>query len=359
MAEGARRSRAPTNTVAVWILAVLATLLFLRAARSLMMPIALAVLVAYALAPAVSWLEHHRVHRGLGAALVLLAVLGVTGAAGYTLRNDARAVIEAVPQAAQRARELIAAQIGRRAGAVQQSSEGVGTSGPSEPSSNESTFGDSPGATGSLLERGVTATVGAAGHLVVVFFLVFFLLVSGDAVKRRIVEIAGTDPERRRVVTTIIGDINAQIQRYLLVLLVTAVIVAAATSAVLAMMGVRHAAMWGILAGIFNSIPYFGPVVVSGGLFVVGLVQGGGPSQALQMSGAAIVITSLEGWLITPPLMGKAERMNALAVFIGLLLWTWIWGAWGTLLAVPMLVVVKAVADHVATFRPVGRLLAP
>jgi hypothetical protein len=79
--------------------------------------------------------------------------------------------------------------------------------------------------------------------------------------------------------------------------------------------------------GHFNSIPYFGPVVVAGGLFLVGLVQGGGFTAALQMSGAAIVITSLEGWLLTPPLMGKVERMNALTVFVGLLVWTWVWDA--------------------------------
>ena len=196
-----------------------------------------------------------------------------------------------------------------------------------------------------------------AGHLVVIFFLVYFLLISGHQVRNRVIEIAG--PERRRMASTIIDDINAQIQRYLLVLLVTAIAVALATWAVLAALGVQHAITWGILAGVFNSMPYFGPVVVSGGLFLVGMVQGGGVSQALQMSGASILITSLEGWLVTPALMGKAERMSALAVFLGVLFWTWIWGAWGTVLAVPMLVIVKSVADHVAPLRPIGRLMAP
>jgi predicted PurR-regulated permease PerM len=161
------------------------------------------------------------------------------------------------------------------------------------------------------------------------------------------------------MVATIVREIDAQIQRYLLVLLVTGSIVAAATWIVLAWLGVQNAPMWAVLAGVFNAIPYFGPVVVSGGLFAVGIVQGGGMTQALQMAGAAIVITSLEGWLITPPLMGKAERMSPLAVFLGLLLWTWVWGAWGTLLAVPMLVVIKSVADHIESLRPVGRLMAP
>jgi predicted PurR-regulated permease PerM len=132
-----------------------------------------------------------------------------------------------------------------------------------------------------------------------------------------------------------------------------------ATWGVLAWMAARHAATWGILAGVFNSIPYFGPVVVAVGRFLVGIVQGGGVTQALQMSGVAILITSLEGWLLTPALMGKAERMSALAVFLGVLVWTWIWGAWGTVLAVPMLVIVKSVADHVEPLRPVGRLMAP
>jgi predicted PurR-regulated permease PerM len=77
------------------------------------------------------------------------------------------------------------------------------------------------------------------------------------------------------------------------------------------------------------------------------------------MGGAALLITSLEGWLLTPALMGKAERMSALVVFLGVLLWTWMWGGWGTLLAVPMLAIVKSVADHVERLKPIGRLMAP
>lgn len=198
-----------------------------------------------------------------------------------------------------------------------------------------------------------------AGHITVIFFLVFFLLVSGSHFRARVLEVAGREEERRRAVATIIDDVNRQIQRFLLVRLVTAAIVGVLSWAVLAWMGVQYAAVWGVLAGVFNSIPYFGPVIVSGGLIVVGLVQGGGVPQALKMSGAALLMTSLEGWLITPALIGKAERMSVLVVFLGLLLWTWIWGAWGTILAVPMMVIVKSVADHIPRFKPIGRLMEP
>jgi predicted PurR-regulated permease PerM len=211
----------------------------------------------------------------------------------------------------------------------------------------------------SLVQRGVGSIFALAGHITVIFFLVFFLLLSGGHARARIIEVAGPNAERRSTAATIIDDINAQIQRFLIVRLVTGVVVGALTWVVLAWIGVEHAAFWGMLAGVFNSIPYFGPIIVSGGLFIVGMVQDGGVSQALQMSGAALVITSLEGWLLTPPLMGKAERMSVLAVFLGLLLWTWIWGAWGTILGVPMLVMMKSVADHVPRLKPIGRLMAP
>jgi predicted PurR-regulated permease PerM len=260
--------------------------------------------------------------------------------------------VKALPDTADRVREMMSSQLGISPEVVQEatSSRGSGETGSTETAGEIS----SP-----LLPGAASAMFALAGHLVVIFFLVFFLVLSGHHVRKRLVEISGPDTDRRRMVATIISDINAQIQRYLLVLLVTGAIVGVATWIVLAWLDVRHAAMWALLAGIFNSIPYFGPVVVSGGLFLVGIVQGGGMTQALQMSGAALVITSLEGWLLTPTLMGKAERMSPLAVFLGLLLWTWVWGAWGTLLAVPMLVIIKSIADHVDRFRPVGRLMAP
>jgi predicted PurR-regulated permease PerM len=357
-----RIRRSPSgNTAALWILAILAAVFFLRTASTLLIPIALAVLISYALEPAVAWLERNRLPRWAGAPLVLLVILGVCAGGAYALKDDARQVVEMVPKAMDRARGMVASQLGPGAKAIQEAAQGGGATGGRNAGSAEAagTAATSEPITGSLVQRGAAAIVAFAGHVVVVVFLTLFLLLSGHRVRDRLVEIAGPDPGRRRTASTIINDINIQIQRYLLVLLATAAMVAAATWGVLAWMGVQQAAMWGILAGVFNSIPYFGPVIVSGGLFAVGLAQGGGLTEAAQMSGVAIVITSLEGWLVTPPLMGKAERMSALAVFLGLLVWTWIWGGWGTILAVPMLVVIKSVADHVERFKPVGRLMAP
>jgi predicted PurR-regulated permease PerM len=341
---------------ALWVLTALAALLFLRAARPLLIPIALGVLLSYALEPAVDWLERHRVHRVAGSAVVLLALLCLLAGAAYTLSDDVTRLVTALPASIDRLRDTLLAKLGPGGEAL---GEAVPQSDTTGHTASDLAGGSNPGDSQAPLQTIANATLTFAGQLVVIFFLIFFLLVSAHDVKSRLVEIAGPDQTRRQTAATIIDDINQQIQRYLLVLLLTAIIVGAATAAALAMLGTRNAIMWGALAGVLNSIPYLGPVVVSGGLFVVGLTQDGGVTQALQMSGAAIVITSLEGWLLTPVLMGKAERMSALAVFLGVLLWTWVWGPWGTVLAVPMLVTMKSAADHIDKLKPIGRLMAP
>jgi predicted PurR-regulated permease PerM len=121
--------------------------------------------------------------------------------------------------------------------------------------------------------------------------------------------------------------------------------------------GLEHAAIWGIVSGVFNMIPYLGPVVVTGGTGLVGFLQFGTVSMALTVAGISLVITSLEGYLLTPWLTGRAGRMNAVMVFIGVLFWGWLWGVWGLLLGVPIIMMVKAICDRVEDFKPIGELL--
>jgi predicted PurR-regulated permease PerM len=349
---------------AVWIVAIVAVVFLLRAASQLLIPIVLAVLFSYALGPVVAWLARRHVPRLVGAGALLAIILGLSGWGAYSLRDDALQALEALPDAARRARTLVwsggksdpGRQVQRAAEAIQGSAQ---TDRVETPGAGEDRQPRSTGAMSDWVQRGVGSVLALAGHITVIVFLVFFLLISGSHFRTRILEIAGPHLERRRITASIIDDINAQIQRFLLVHVFTAAVVATATWGVLAWMGVSQAAVWGILAGVFNSIPYFGPIIVSGGLLVVGLMQSGDPMQAIKMAGAALVITSLEGWLLTPPLLGKAERMHVVVVFLGVLVWTWIWGGWGTILAVPMLVVVKSVADHVESLKPVRRLMAP
>src|SRR5687768_6844325 len=107
-----RTSSPSAGTAALWTLALVSVLFFLQFAKTLLIPIALAVLISYALAPAVAWLERHHIPRISGAAFVLLAILGVCGAGGYALRDDAKGLARSVPQAVDRAKEMVSGQLG-------------------------------------------------------------------------------------------------------------------------------------------------------------------------------------------------------------------------------------------------------
>jgi hypothetical protein len=199
---------------------------------------------------------------------------------------------------------------------------------------------------------GIAAVI---GQIVLVLFLVYFLLASGDLYRKKLVKIV--DRSHKKITLQILEEIDRQIEKFLLVQVFTSVVVAVVTWLAFMYLGVEQAAVWGILAGLFNSIPYFGPVLVSSGTAVVAFLQFGNLRMAFIVGGVALVITSLEGFLLTPWLTSRTSRMNAVAIFVGLLFWGWVWNIWGMLLAVPMLMVMKAICDHVEELNGLGELL--
>jgi predicted PurR-regulated permease PerM len=341
-------------TVAIVLMGALSAIVMLRAGRSVLIPLTVALMLAYALAPMVGWLLRLRVPRWLAVSLVMATLAVLTLAGALRLQPEVSSLIEDLPRAARLVREAI--ESGGIAGATienlrRASSElGGGAPAPTPPAPAASM--------GSLdlLRWGTAEILAFGGHALVVFFLVFFMLLSGDLFRSKVLKIASL-LGYRRVTLDVLDSIERDIKRYLLARVLTTAIVTALTWAALATLGLRHALVWAIAAGVANWIPYLGPVLISGGLFIVGLVEFGTMSGALLASGSALAVTSLEGWLIDPPLMGRIERMNTVAVLVGLMFWTFVWGAWGTLLAVPMLAVMKAVCDRVDGLKPVGALL--
>lgn len=318
---------------ALWVLTFLAGAVFLRTASALFIPIVVAVLASYALEPIVRRLNAIGIPRVIGAGLLLAGLVASAAALLYGIRADISDAATAMPRAMRRLGEWMGAgTVAREAERTVRSAETI------------------------QLAAGWVAA--AAGQMTIVVFLTYFLLIAGQHFKRRLVELAGPRLERQRITIKVLDDISDQIQRFLLVQVFTASVVAVATWIVLSWVGLEQAAVWSILAGVFNSIPYFGPVIVSGGLFGVAFLQFGQPLIALQISMLALAITSLEGWVLLPLLLGRAERMHVVVVFIGVLVWTWIWGPWGTVLAVPLMAAIKSISDHVEPLRPVSRLLA-
>jgi predicted PurR-regulated permease PerM len=350
------------------MLTVLAVIFTLHWAKAVFIPLMLGVMISYALSPLVSLIQKWHVPRAIGAAVLLLGIVGGTGYLVYSLSDDAAGLIETLPDAAQKFRLTLRAERGTTEGTmekvqkaatqIERAANETGAPAPGTPSGVTRVQIEKPKINiKDYLLMGTLGVFGAIGQTGIVLFLAYFLLVSGDTFRRKLVRITGPTLSKKKITLQVLDEINGQIQRYLLVQIFTSILVGVATWLAFLWIGLEHAAIWGIAAGVLNSIPYLGPVVVSGGTALVALLQFGTIDMALVVGGVSLAITSLEGYLLTPWLTGRASRMNAVVVFVGVLFWGWLWGVWGLLLGVPIMMVIKAVCDRVEDLKPIGELL--
>jgi predicted PurR-regulated permease PerM len=296
-------------------------------------------------------------------------MIGLTGGMAYTaysLSDDTAAIVARMPEAAQTLRRtfrrdlkdaLAIQHVERAAQELQKTADEAAGRNPSSPGVQRVQIEEPAFNIREYVSWGSAGVIAFAGQAMLILFFVFFLLASDDLFKRKLVKIAGPTLEKRKVTVKILDDINTQIERFLVVRVLTSAVVAVVTWIAFRIIGVEQAAMWGLMAGVFNSVPYFGPVIVAAATAVVGLVQFGTLTMAAYVSGVSMVITGIEGWLLTPWLTSRSARTNEVAVFIALIFWSFVWGIWGTLLAVPMLVAVKAYCDRIDELKPMGELL--
>ncbi|OYX32836.1 MAG: AI-2E family transporter [Hydrogenophilales bacterium 32-62-9] len=364
----APRVQADVRNLSLTVLTVLAVIFVLHWARAFFIPLMLGIMISYAFSPLVNRMQKWRIPRAIGAAVLLAGIVGGAGSLVYSLSDDAIQLIETLPEAAQKFRKTLRREWGTTEGAMDQVQQAAVQL---ERAASETINPDATapqGVTRVLIEKSTlnvsdylwTGTVGAAvfaGQAVMVLFLTYFLLVSGDIFRRKLVRITGPTLSKKKITVQVLDEITAQIQRYLLVQIFTSVLVGVATWLAFLWIGLDNAAIWGIVSAVFNLIPYLGPVVVTGGTGLVGFLQFGTVGMALTVAGISLVITSLEGYLLTPWLTGRAGRMNAVMVFVGVLFWGWLWGVWGLLLGVPIIMVIKAICDRVEDYKPIGELL--
>lgn len=361
------RTPIDVRSASVALLAALASVYTLRWASAVFIPLLLGLMLSYALSPLVDRLQRWRVPRVLAAAALLLSLLGGLGFGAYALADDATALLASLPDAAQKlgdalkptrgAPESPMQKVQRAAAQLEQAAQ---DSGPAPAAAK--------GVTRVQIERphfkltdyllsGTLGLAGAASQTLVVGCISFFLMCSGNSFRRKMVRIAGPAFSQKKITLQVLDEITGQIHRYLMVQLATSVGVGIVTWLALLWIGLDRAAVWGVAAGVLNLVPYLGAIVVTGGLALVGFVQFGSPGPALLVGGVSLLIHTVSGQLLTPWLTSRASSINPVVIFVGVLAWGWLWGLWGLLLGVPLLMVVKAVCDRVEDLKAIGELL--
>lgn len=348
--------------VALTFLSVVAAIWVLYVGRSLFVPILIGLGVSSVLGPMVGWLERRHVPRAVAAAVLVLSLVAGTSALIYHVAGQASRLTEELPEAVREVRELFLRSTGSNAGTMAQLQEAAdeiatATEEPGRRGVTPVRIVDPPIRITQYLLSGSLGIAGSAGQVMLVVFLVFFLLTSGDLFKRKLVKLTGPSLSKKKVTVQIIDEIAQTISRYLRTVAFVCTLVGVVTWLAFLALGVPNAALWGVMAGVANTVPYFGPTIVAVIATVAAYLHFDTVGMALLTGGTSLTITGLEGMLLTPMLMSRTARMNAVAMFIGILGWGWLWGFWGMLLAVPLLMVFKVIADHVEDLAAVGELL--
>lgn len=349
------RSRMLTG---LFTLAVFYTMYF---ARSLLIPIVLALLFNLLLAPIVRVLRRYlRMPEWAGAALVLLVLGAGAMAAFYSLSTPAARWIDELPLAVWEIEGKVRALKGpiedvqQAAKQVEEVAEGATAPPPEadgEPQPVEVVV-QRPSLTQTVLSGTASLTAG----LVVVVVLLFFLLASGDTLLRQAVTIAPRLRDKKRVVE-IVREMEDDVSYYLLTISLINGGLGVAVGAAMFLLGMPNPVLWGVMAALLNFIPYLGALVGIATVGLVALLTFEAPGNILMPPLAYFALTTFEAYFVTPALLARRLTLNPVAVFLALILLTWMWGVAGALLAVPMLATFKICCDHVETLEPIGTML--
>lgn len=363
--EGVSEVRAPWTAqgVALAVIATVAAVFALEWAQSFFISLLLGILFAYTLNPLVNALEAWHLPRVIASSIVMLGVIFALVGGAYSLRGQMQTILEQVPAAASKlSAELASMRRGRDStmAKVQTAAteiEKVTTGMSGAPRSGVRVLEAPTFRVGNYLLVGSMSIAGMLGQASMVLFLTYFLMLSGDTYKRKLVRLTGPSLSLRKITVRMLDDINASIQRYMFMLLATNVMLGVLTWLGLRWIGLDNAGAWGTAAGLLHVIPYFGPVVTAAALGLAAFMQFDSWPTAFMVVGMSLAIATFIGAFVTTWMTGRIAKMNTAAVFTALLFWAWLWGVWGMLLSIPIIVIVKVVSQHIEQLNPVAELL--
>jgi len=333
----------PIAVVVMTTLAILYTLYF---AAGLFIPIAISVFLTILLSPLVRQFSNWHIPRSLSSALIVGVVFSLLGTGFAFLAEPAEKWIKDAPQHVRQLKYQSVPAKGKLADIQELADEVDELKSVEEKNPTPTVVVKNPGFLEDFLENLPTMIAGTA----VVIFLTYFLLLSGDGLLRKVTRLGRTWSERRRIVT-IARHIQSDVSTYLGTLTIANCILGAATAGAMYFLEVPNPLLWGVMVGIFNFAPYIGALVSMMVLGLVGFATFDSLADSLAVPGVFLMLTTLEGQLITPMVLGRRMSLSPAVIFLSVIVWGWIWGVAGALMAVPIVTSLKVVFEYFPPFR--------
>jgi predicted PurR-regulated permease PerM len=354
--------------LAVAIVTTVVVVFALRSAEKFFIPLLLGIIIAYTLNPLVVWLERIKIPRVVGTSIVMLVVLCGGAFVTISLRGQVQTILDQLPAAVSKLSVALRSLREGQPNTMQKvqtaareldkaTSQAADIHSEPKPPATHIVIDQPTFKLGDFLMAGSKGMFGFISQSAMVVILVFFLLLAGDTFKRKLVRLTGPSLSDKKITVHILDDIDVSIQRYMFTLLMANVLLALLTWTAFRWIGLDNAGGWAIAAGVLHVIPYLGPALIAVATGMVGFMQFDSFWMALVVSGSSLAIATFVGIFVITWMTGQIAKMNAVAVFIALLFWGWLWGVWGLLLAIPILGIVKVVSQHIVELRPVAELL--
>ena len=321
-------------------------------AREFLIPVTLAFLLNWLFAPVVRSLTRLRIPASLGAGIVLLAMIGVCGYAGYRLLTPAAAWVEKAPGSFNVVKRKLQ-DIMRPVEEVKETTKKIEDMAKLGEDTNAAKVEIKKPTLGEIVFSGTQSFL-FWGSVTVV--LLYFLLASQDLFLLKLVKVLPSLEDKKRAVE-IVRQIESDVTMYLATVTLVNFGLGAAIATAMYFLGMPNPILWGVMAAVLNYIPYMGAMAGIIILTVVAILTFDDFTRILLVPSSYIALNFIETYLVTPMVVGRRLELNPVMIFIWLIFWGWVWGAIGAVLAVPMLAILKIVADHFASFAPLAEFL--
>lgn len=336
--------------IAVAFFILTATALYF--ARDFALPVALAFLFALVLSPIVRLFRRQGMPEPITAVLLVLTILGALGMAFYSLSGPVSQWIADAPRISEEVRGKIVHLRAPIEAVVEATSEVEELTSASNDPTAQRVVVREPG----LLSRAASGIPSAGVKVGITLVLLLFLLASGEMFYEKLVRALPTLSDKKRGLR-IAKTVEREVSRYLFTITLINAGLGLAIGTSMWALGMPNPVLWGVVAAVLNYIPFLGGMVGITLVAAVALVSFDTLGYALLAPLVYFTWNFIEGQIVTPAVVGRRLEMNAVAVFLAIAFWGWLWGIVGALIAVPLLLTVKVLCDHVESLQPVGEFL--
>ena len=320
-------------------------------AKEVVLPVILGILLTLTLSPVIRWASRAGVAPPFSSFVLILSLAAAGGFGAYSLSGVVSSWVDEAPELSQRLKFKMSSIL-QSVEALQDASDEVESIATAGSENVQEVVVKQPGLLSSTL--GSLASFGTS--LLVGLVLALLLLASGDLFYAKLVESFPRLRDKKRALK-IVHHIERAISNYLLSITLINAGLGLSIALTLFLLGVPQFYVWGTMAFLLNFVPYIGAIIGVGLVGAFAIITFDDLSFAILVPVIYLALTTIEGQLITPWLLGRRMELNTVSVFLTVIVWSWLLGVAGALIAVPILVALKVICDNIDGWSPLGNFL--